>query len=183
LRGKPPLREVSLPDADVQRLLSLFHRNGKLHTMFRRYLDAKDALKERGASIGLTDTPGAKRLCARLEVPTKNHTIEEGIYTLVKGMGFDLTLKSILVKGGEKHSYAITESSSHDVSRIVGIAEALVRLADMLKTPENQTLLAKPPPPPYVPPKKQEPEPPPQVPLEEQKPESPAEVVALRIAS
>jgi hypothetical protein len=170
LRGRPPLREVSLTDADVQRLLSLFHRNGKLDRMFGRYLDAKAALKERGASIGLKDTLRAQRVCARLEVSTKNPSIDERVYSLVKGMGFDLTLKSMPTKEGDKRTYVITESSSHDVSRIVGMAESLVRLSDMLSSPEFQEVLAKGPAPPYVRP-------------EERGPQRRADVVRLRMAS
>lgn len=170
LKGRPPLKEVPKPDADVQGLLFLFHRERKLERMLDRYTDAKAKLKERGASISLKETMATQSFCARLEVPTSNPTIDDRLYSLVKGMGFELTLKSMPSKEGEKRTYVITESRSHDISRIVGMAESLVRLADMLKSPEYQQILAKGPAPPYVAPHKEE-------------PQRRAEVVELRMAS
>jgi hypothetical protein len=154
-KRRPVLRTCTLSDVNVRDMLTLFRR-GRADMEFMRYTNAKEALKERGASIGLVDRPEATRVEVRLELPTANPTIDDKLYGTVVGMGFDLKLVSS--PDGKDRRYVVTERGNRDISRIADMAEDLLRLAELLKTPEYQAILAKPPPPPYVPPEQQRPE-------------------------
>lgn len=154
-RRRPVLREYTLNDASVRDMLFLFRR-GRADREFMRYTNAKEALKEHGATINLVDRPQATRVEVRLELPTVNHTIDDKLHGTVVGMGFDLKLFSS--PDGKDRRYVVTERGNRDISRIAGMAEDLLRLAVLLKTPEYQALLARPPQAPYVPPGQQKPE-------------------------
>ncbi|MBD3210456.1 hypothetical protein GF318_03680 [Candidatus Micrarchaeota archaeon] len=156
LKAKPPLRKCKLSDGNVKTLLSLFRRKSAVEMEFQKYSRAKEELKNLGGSIGLVENERTQRVEARLEVPTANPTIEDSVYSLVVGMGFELRLDTRPEKDGEKRTYVITERRDHEVSNIVDMAESLVRLARTLKSPEYQRALAKQPPAPYISPENRE---------------------------
>ena len=159
-----------LPDKDVRSLLRLFTSKHQVDDLYLRYLTARDKLKqEYGGVIGLMDeVNGGPRVFARLEFLTRDETINDDIFHTVRGMGFDLLLRSrpvpglspeeayesfertlpngeviVLYKPKIEHVYVITEhrnSSSGAAPKIADTAHALLRLATLFRPSVEEDL-------------------------------------------
>lgn len=121
-----------LPDSEVTHLMSIMSYTNP-RGVLSRYFAAKKALQEFGATVELVQVHNsAIRIAARLEFLTDHLRLNDELYSLVVGMGFNLTLRHTT----KEHAYVLTESryqSTSEFSSVAQVAEDLFRLAKMLE--------------------------------------------------
>jgi hypothetical protein len=124
-----------LPARELRDYLGLSYSDFGAGEAYRRYLSAKDRLRERfGAFVDVAQSPHGLKAVARLQLHTSDRTMDEELYSFVKGMGFELTLKT---DGSGKGLYCVSEGYATDPLKIAVIAEDLLRLASMLAPAER----------------------------------------------
>jgi len=154
-RKAEPLHECArvLGDRELARAFSVLH---PIHgqDLLSRFEKARADLRSRfsvDANVVEKNHLGL-RFEARLELVTDHKTIDDSLFDLVAGMGFDLTLSESPITGALERRYIVTPGrhSSPDLSSAASGAEDLLRLASMLvpehvpqKLPDNVVDLAK----------------------------------------
>lgn len=160
-RKAEPLSEGmrALPEDKIREVFAQLYPQ-RSSELFSKLMKAKDELKRLyDGTIDVAETThSGLRMVFRLEFGTHHRTLDNDVYELVRGMGFELSLKThpVIEDGlqlyekrlwrqpnGETyahyeplmdHVYCVSEheSTSGDLSKAAKMAEDLLRLAGML---------------------------------------------------